>query len=277
MLEVSPAKATALVLRDEYEEQIDVTDTDEVIAHRDRALELPAWRGALSAVQVFKRSNISEYRTSARGEDLATLYCCERPSARYGEELVNEDGAEMTIPVAMPPDDDLAPLPGLIQLKSVMPKAGWITLLRRVDGPPRRTHGQDRLGECSRERSLRRTEVRAAREAGSRSHCAVRQCREYPVSPDGTRGSDREADFKNRRRRRRSGLSVPPEHSREETRWALQRRPSRITGERLDSSFKGFCRSECCEDVLWASSGTPVTPSDLQAFRAVVPLAETNS
>jgi hypothetical protein len=128
VLEVSPAKATALILRDDYEEQIDVADPDEVVVHRDRALELLAWRGVQSAVHIFKRSGIFDYLSSARGEDLATLYCCERLSTRYREELDIDNDGELTIPVALPPDDDLTPLAGLVQLRNVSPTAGWITL-----------------------------------------------------------------------------------------------------------------------------------------------------
>jgi hypothetical protein len=134
VLAISPSKATALILRDDYEEQIDVSDPDEVIAHRDRALELLAWRGAQSAIHVFNGSRISDYLSSARGEDLAILYCCERLSARYAEELnIGSANSELIIPVALPPDDDLAPLPSLVHLTNVAPKAGWITLLGRVD------------------------------------------------------------------------------------------------------------------------------------------------
>jgi len=129
VLEVSPSKATALILRDDYEEQIDVSDPDEVLAHRDRALELLAWRGAQSAVHIFNKSRIPDYFSSARGEDLAILYCCERLSARYAQELrTDSTGDQLTIPVALPPDDDLTALPGLVHLTTVAPRAGWITL-----------------------------------------------------------------------------------------------------------------------------------------------------
>jgi hypothetical protein len=128
VLDVSASRATALVLRDDYAEQIDVSDPDDVIAHRDRALELLAWRGAQSAVHIFKTSRISDYVSSARGEDLALLYCCERLTARYSEELDIDSNGELVIPMAVPPDDDLVPLPGLVQLRNMAPKAGWITL-----------------------------------------------------------------------------------------------------------------------------------------------------
>lgn len=128
VLDVSPSKATALIIRDDYEEQIDVTDPDDIDAHRYRALELLAWRSAQAAVHVFKKSNISNYLSSARGEDLAALYCCEVLAARYSEELHVSDSDELTIPVALPPDDDLVPLPGFVRLERVSPCAGWITL-----------------------------------------------------------------------------------------------------------------------------------------------------
>jgi hypothetical protein len=128
LLELSPAKANALILRDDYEEQIEITDPDDVAMHRDRALELLAWRTVQGAVHVFRQGGLSEYLPSTRGEDLAVLYCCERLSSRYETELAKTQDQELTIPVAIPPDDDLIALPGLIELQTVSPKAGWITL-----------------------------------------------------------------------------------------------------------------------------------------------------
>jgi hypothetical protein len=128
VLEISPAKANALILRDDYEEQIEIADPDEVAMHRDRALELLAWRSAQAAVHVFTRGGLSEYLSSARGEDLALLYCCERLSSRYRTELGKPQDEKLTIPVALPPDDDLIAVPGLIELQTVLPRQGWITL-----------------------------------------------------------------------------------------------------------------------------------------------------
>lgn len=96
--------------------------------HRDRALELLAWRSARAAVHIFMQGDLSEYLSSARGEDLAVLYCCERLCSRYRTELDKLQGEKLTIPVALPPDDDLVAIPGLIELRIVSPRAGWITL-----------------------------------------------------------------------------------------------------------------------------------------------------
>ena len=87
VLELSPAKANALILRDDFEEQIEIADPDEVAMHRDRALELLAWRSVQAACHIFLQGNLSEYLSSARGEDLAVLYCCERLCSRYKTEL----------------------------------------------------------------------------------------------------------------------------------------------------------------------------------------------
>ena len=60
LLDLAPAKATALILRDDYAEQIEVEDPDEIAMHRDRALELLAWRGARAAVHLFVRAGLSD-------------------------------------------------------------------------------------------------------------------------------------------------------------------------------------------------------------------------
>ncbi|HXB74753.1 MAG TPA: hypothetical protein VNY05_41345 [Candidatus Acidoferrales bacterium] len=131
LLDFAPKTANDRILREEYEEQIELAnpdDPDEIAMHRDRALELLAWRGARVAIDIFSRIDVAQYMSSVRGEDLAIVHCGATLHARFRDLVAIDPNNEVIVPVTLPIDDGLAGIPGLIKLEDVSPKEGWITL-----------------------------------------------------------------------------------------------------------------------------------------------------